>query len=89
MNDIEKLAFKLKLSNTKANYKLLISEAMDRQSSYEDFLKLVLTSETRARESNGINRRIRTAKYPHLKYLHDLKLESFPIDVNVNMKVSH
>lgn len=82
MNDIEKLAFKLKLSNTKANYKLLISEAMDRQSSYEDFLKLILISETKARESNGVNRRIKTAKYPYIKYMHDLKLDMFSVDIS-------
>jgi len=34
------------------------------------------------RESNGIERRIRIAKYPYLKYLHDLKLESFPAQVS-------
>ena len=82
MKTIEQLASKLKLANIRDNYQSIISEAMDNNASYEDFLKLVLTSETKARESNGINRRIRTAKYPHLKYLHDLKLESFPIEVS-------
>ena len=82
MKTIEQLASKLKLANIRDNYQSIISEAMDNNSSYEDFLKLVLTSETKARESNGINRRIRTAKYPYIKYLHDLKLESFPIEVS-------
>ena len=82
MNEIEKLAHRLKLSNTKANYRLLINEAMDNQSSYEDFLKLILAREAKARESNGINRRIKIAKYPYIKYLHDLKLDVFPLDIS-------
>lgn len=82
MKTIEQLASKLKLANIRDNYQSIISEAMDNNSSYEDFLKLVLTSETKARESNGINRRIRTAKYPYIKYLHDLKLDLFPAQVS-------
>lgn len=82
MNQIEKMAHLLKLSYVKSSYKEAINEAMDNNASYEDFLKIILGNEIRKRESNGINRRIRTAKYPHLKYLHDLKLESFPIEVS-------
>ena len=56
MKTIEQLASILKLANIRDNYQSIISEAMDNNASYEDFLKLVLTSEVRARESNGINR---------------------------------
>lgn len=86
MNTIEKLAFKLKLSNTKANYRQLISEALDNSLSYESFLEAVLTSESLARENNGVQRRIRTAKFPYLKYLGDLKLDVFPIDVSTKIR---
>ncbi len=82
MNEIEKLAHRLKLSHIKSNYKQSINEALDSNASYEDFLKIILTDEVNVREKNGINRRIRTAKFPYIKYLSDLKLEYFPIEVS-------
>ncbi|MFA7612467.1 MAG: IS21-like element helper ATPase IstB [Acholeplasmatales bacterium] len=81
MNEIEKMAHKLKLSHIKNNYSASISEAMDKNASYEDFLKIILSNELSVRETNGVNRRIRIAKYPYLKYLHDLKLDVFPIEI--------
>ena len=82
MNEIEKLAHRLKLSHIKSNYLQSINEALDSNASYEDFLKIILTDEVNVREKNGINRRIRTAKFPYIKYLSDLKLEYFPIEVS-------
>lgn len=82
MKTIEKMAQRLKLSYIKNAYQEAISEAMDKSLSYEDFLKLILTSELKVRENNGIQRRIKTAKFPYLKYLSDLKLASFPADVS-------
>lgn len=82
MNEIEKLAHRLKLSHIKSNYKQSINEALDSNASYEDFLKIILTDEVNVREKNGINRRIRTARFPYIKYLSDLKLEYFPIEVS-------
>ncbi len=80
MNEIEKMAFKLKLSHIKNNYKTSINEAMDRQASYEEFLTILLSNELEVRENNGIQRRIRIAKFPYLKYIHDLKLDIFPLE---------
>ncbi len=82
MNEIEKMAHKLKLSHVKNNYNASISEAMDKNASYEEFLKIILANEIAMRESNGIDRRIRNAKYPYRKYLHDLKLDAFPIEIS-------
>ena len=42
MKTIEQLASILKLANIRDNFKSIISEAMDNNASYEDFLKLVL-----------------------------------------------
>lgn len=82
MNEIENLAFKLKLSHIRNNYQASISEAMDKNASYEDFLKIILGNELNVREQNGIERRIRLAKFPYLKYLSELKYDSFPIEVS-------
>ncbi len=81
MNEVEKLASKLKLGYTKQNYSTSISEAMDKNASYEEFLKILLTNELIYRENNGVKRRIRTAKFPYLKYLNELKYDAFPLEV--------
>ncbi len=82
MNEIEQLAHKLKLSHIKNDYKISISEAMDKNASYEDFLKIILKNEVNVRENNGIQNRIRRAKFPYLKYLSELKMDSFPLEVS-------
>ena len=81
MNEIEQLAHKLKLSHIKNDYKISISEAMDKNASYEEFLKIILKNEVNVRENNGIQNRIRRAKFPYLKYLSELKMDSFPLEV--------
>lgn len=82
MNEIEQLAYKLKLSHIKNDYKISISEAMDKNASYEEFLKIILRNEVNVRENNGIQNRIRRAKFPYLKYLSELKMDSFPLEVS-------
>lgn len=81
MNEIEKLAHQLRLPNTKKHYEDLISESMNKQYSYEAFLKLILESELFQRKQNGISNRIKNAKFPYLKHMEDLKYDSFPLDI--------
>src|SRR5690606_6718846 len=59
-----------------------INESMDNQHSYEEFLKLLLENEVILRNKNGINNRIRRAKFPYLKYLEELKYDAFPLEVS-------
>lgn len=81
MNDIEKLANRLRLPFIKYNYLEVINESLDKQYSYEQFLNYILTKENEARDQNGVNRRIKSAKFPYLKLLIDLKYDAFPLDV--------
>lgn len=81
MNEIQKLAFQLRLPYTRNYYLDVIDQAMDKQCSYEDFLILLLKNEVIQREQNGINYRIKSAKFPYLKYLNELKFDAFPLDV--------
>jgi len=81
MNVIERLAFKLKLSHIRKNHQASINEAMNKNASYEEFLKIILEDELNVREQNGIERRIKNAKFPYLKYLSELKFDSFPLEV--------
>jgi DNA replication protein DnaC len=82
MNAIEKLAYNLHLPYTRQNYQEAISESMDRQYSYERFLELILEGEVNLRSQNGMNNRIKNAKFPYVKYLEDLKYDAFPLEVS-------
>lgn len=81
MNEIQKLAHRLQLPYIKNQYLETINESMDNQHSYEDFLRLILENEVMLRNKNGINNRIRRAKFPYLKYLEELKYDAFPLEV--------
>lgn len=81
MNEIQKLAHRLQLPYIKNQYLETINESMNNQHSYEEFLKLILENEVILRNKNGINNRIRRAKFPYLKYLEELKYDAFPLDV--------
>jgi DNA replication protein DnaC len=82
MNAIEKLAYKLHLPYTRNSYQEAISESMDKQYSYERFLELILEGEVNLRSQNGMNNRIRNAKFPYVKYLEELKYDAFPLEVS-------
>lgn len=81
MNEIQKLAKRLRLPYIKNNYQEAINESLDKQFSYEQFLKYILIKENEARDRNGIDRRIKAAKFPYLKYLTDLDYNVFPLEV--------
>lgn len=81
MNEIQKLAHRLQLPYIKNQYLETINESMNNQHSYEEFLKLLLENEVMLRDKNGINNRIRRAKFPYLKYLEELKYDAFPLEI--------
>ncbi|HPZ29789.1 MAG: IS21-like element helper ATPase IstB [Bacilli bacterium] len=81
MNEIQKLAKRLRLPYIKNNYQEAINESLDKQFSYEQFLKYILIKENEARDRNGIDRRIKAARFPYLKYLTDLDYNVFPLEV--------
>ena len=66
MDEIIMLTSTLHLPYIKNNYSQAINEAMDNQYSYNDFLKLILSKEIDLRKQNGINTRIKKAKFPYL-----------------------
>ena len=81
MNKIQKLANRLRLPYIKNYYQEAINEALDQHFSYEQFLEYLLTQENEGRDRNSIEKRIKSAKFPYLKYLTDLRFDSFPIEV--------
>jgi DNA replication protein DnaC len=79
MNEIQKLAKRLRLPYIKNNYQEAINESLDKQFSYEQFLKYILIKENEVRDRNGIDRRIKAARFPYLKYLTDLDYNVFSV----------
>ena len=69
--DTVKYASALKLPYIKKYYQELLDEAEHRDLSHTEFLDLFLSKEYDLRLSNGIKRRMRTAKFPIKKYLED------------------
>lgn len=81
MNRIRKLANRLRLPYIKNYYQEAINEVLDQHFSYEQFLEYLLTQENVGRDRNSIEKRIKSAKFPYLKYLTDLRFDTFPIEV--------
>ena len=74
---IKEDAIALKLSYIQENYEELIREAVDLHSSPEEFLENTLKKEVERRQANGIQRRIRKAKFPYKRYLVDFNTKVF------------
>lgn len=68
---IREIASELKLPYIKDNYQALIDEATHTSMDYSEFIKRFLEEELSLRKENGINRRLRYAKFPIKKYLED------------------
>jgi DNA replication protein DnaC len=81
LNNIEHLAYLLKLGWIRRSYKEIIDEAIDNNCSYENFLELLLKAEVEQRSQNRINVRIKNAKFPYLKYYEELRYDFFPLEV--------
>jgi DNA replication protein DnaC len=71
MMNIKELAKELKLPYIRDNFVQLIEEAHHTKPDYDKFLFEFLECEYQRRMENGINRRLREAKFPLKKYLVD------------------
>ncbi len=82
MNEIIQLAQVLHLPYIKNSYNEAISESKDKQYGYEDFLKLILQHEVDLRKQNGINTRIKRARFPYLKTFEEMDFSAFSLEVS-------
>ena len=71
----------LKLSYIQENFEELIKEAVDLRSSPEEFLETLLKKEVERRRANGVQRRIRYARFPYKRYLVDFNVKVFKKDL--------
>lgn len=83
---IKENAAYLLLPYIKNNYEDLIKEAHIKDMSYEDFLDELLKREAEIRFSNGINKRIKTAKFPYKITFSDYKLDHLSLSVKTKIK---
>jgi len=69
--EIKELASELKLPYIKGNHQMLIDEAIHTSIGYQEFLIAILEREVTLRKENGVQNRLRNAKFPIKKYLED------------------
>lgn len=81
MNNIESMAFSLRLANIRRNYKKMIEESLSKQLSYEQFLELLLTNEVASRLEVSIQRRIHNAKFPYLRSFDEMDWNAFSLPI--------
>lgn len=86
MNKIEDISKALKLSYFKDNYEEHIRIAKQTNQSYEDFLEELLIEEQLRRKNNGMQNRIKLAKFPQKKYLEDFQLRHFKEELRQKFK---
>jgi DNA replication protein DnaC len=84
--EIKELSFELKLVYIKENHELLIKEATDTNMDYSEFLVTLLKREVSQRRANGVNTRLRKAKFPIKKYLEDFNRNKYDSEFRIKFK---
>lgn len=77
MENIRENARYLKLPHLKDNYKEMIKEAEINEYTLTEFLDNLLIQESETRFSNGVQAKLRQAKFPNKLYLEDFKLVNY------------
>ncbi len=80
-NNIEKMAYRLRLPNIRINYQTMIEEALNKQLSYEAFVELILTREVMKRGENSIQKRIKEARFPYLRTFSEMDYNAFSLPI--------
>ncbi|MFA5660566.1 MAG: IS21-like element helper ATPase IstB [Bacilli bacterium] len=77
MVEIDKLAKQLKLPFIRSNYKDILETAKQKGFTYQTFLEVILESEVKQRDQNGIRLKKQFAKFPYIRPYEDLDLTSY------------
>lgn len=75
----------LRLPTFRRDYKALAEQAARSNQSYETYLLGLMENEYHTRIENRKKQRIRSAHFPYLKYLQDLKREELPPDAGTKL----
>ena len=68
---IKEYAKELKLPYLRDNYEEIIDEAIHTKMEYKEFINIILKRELTVRKENGLNNRLKRAKFPVKRYLED------------------
>lgn len=79
--EIKEMASVLKLSYIREHHELLLDEANHLALNHKDFLCMALEREMESRNQNGINRRIRNARFSVKKYMEDFIKEKYEPEI--------
>lgn len=77
----------LKLPIIRRDLEAYVEEALQKDSSYEEFLGLLLQKECDARQETSRYNRVRLAQFTHKKYLEDLSVGDLPKDAQKKLKL--
>lgn len=77
----------LKLPIIRRDLEAYVEEALQKDSSYEEFLGLLLQKECDARQETSRYNRVRLAQFTHKKYLEDLSVVDLPEDAQKKLKL--
>lgn len=86
IDEIYTYTSELKLPMIKQTFQEVIKDANQKETSYEEFLALLLQKEWDFRQENAQYNRIRRAEFPYKKYLEDLSVEDLPEDAQKKYK---
>ena len=81
MNNIESMAFSLRLPNIRRHYQEMIEESLSKQLSYEEFLTYVLKEECNLRNEISVQRRIKYARFPYMRTFEEMDWNAFSLPV--------
>ena len=83
---IEEYTAHLRLSAMGQHFSEVIQEAQVKDSSYEEFLFILLQKEWDKRQQSAMESRLRLADFPYKKYLEDISLDDLPEDARKKFK---
>lgn len=84
--DIKESALYLHLPFIRNHYEEAAKEAHLKDLSYEEFLEELLSQEAEIRFTNGVNKRIKTSKFPYKITMNDYKRDHLSIEVKTKIK---
>jgi len=86
INETKKYIKSLRLAGVRKDLNKRIQIAYKNDQSYEKFLRDIFKKSYEIRKESGRKRRIRSAKFPYMKYFKDLKKEYLPEPAQAKLK---
>ena len=83
---IKKHAKNLRLPYIAQNLHLHLEQSRLENQTYEEFLLTLFQYEVELRQQNGVNSRIKSAKFPYLKHLEELEVTALPVEAQKHFK---